>query len=450
MLLCVAAAVSVVSVIAMQWTPLLVFTQCDFAVHWVAMMLFLSSMFAMGMMFGSCVHSPVRVQVVSAMLLLFVVIFQAVIAIGTNTSAINTWEANYNPSSSAFWLVAWNLLPWWHYGKVFQTVLDTTGVKGQVAAVNTKSAGTYNSTSVLTAKNSTYYNWTNIYDPLGQKGINKGLAFEADYDVYGEKKNPDWFAPSTADTFGYMVALTLMYMALAWYFGQVVGARMSVVFCMDPTYWGCSKKKTGFVAGDTLAQVQSESLRDGTLRTHKMTKAYAGNTALRELSLEHKVGRVLGLLGHNGAGKTTAIGCMTGAHNPTHGEAFIFGHSVRHDKKVVQKFMGVCPQDDILFAELTAYEHLTFWTRFRAGATVDMNATVAQTLKDINLEREAHILASTFSGGMKRRLSVGISVMANPKLLFFDEPTTGLDPLSRKRLWDMIRRLKKDKIVVLT
>ena len=170
----------------------------------------------------------------------------------------------------------------------------------------------------------------------------------------------------------------------------------------------------------------------------------------RELSLELKVGRVLGLLGHNGAGKTTAIGCLTGAHNPTHGEAFIFGHSVRHEKKTVQKFMGVCPQNDILFDELTAYEHLLFWATFRSGNTQHMEENIAQTLTDINLEREAHVLASTFSGGMKRRLSVGISVMADPKLIFLDEPTTGLDPLSRRRLWDMIRRLKKGKIIVLT
>ena len=112
--------------------------------------------------------------------------------------------------------------------------------------------------------------------------------------------------------------------------------------------------------------------------------------------------------------------------------------------------MGVCPQDDILFAELTAYEHLEFWIRFRLGNTKTMQSKISETLSDINLEREKDVLASTFSGGMKRRLSVGISVMADPKLLFFDEPTTGLDPLSRKRLWDMIKRLKKDKIIVLT
>ena len=98
--------------------------------------------------------------------------------------------------------------------------------------------------------------------------------------MYGEVTGDGWYAPSTADSFGFLIALTCMYLALAWYFGQVIGARMSVVFCLHPTYWGCRKHKTGFVAGDTFAKIQSESLRDGTLRTHKMSKAYDGNTAL--------------------------------------------------------------------------------------------------------------------------------------------------------------------------
>ena len=92
---------SLATTLVMQWTPLLVFTECDFAVHWIALLLFLTSMFAMAMMFGSCVHSPVRVQIVSALLLMVVVVFQAVVAT-TNSGIINTWEANYNPTASAF------------------------------------------------------------------------------------------------------------------------------------------------------------------------------------------------------------------------------------------------------------------------------------------------------------------------------------------------------------
>ena len=153
--------------------------------------------------------------------------------------------------------------------------------------------------------------------PLGDSD---GSAFQPTYNAIGEPESDPWFAPSTADSFGYLISLIFMYLSLAWYFGQVVGAKMSFFFIFDATYWGFRSPTTGFVPGDTLAQVQSESRRDMTLRTHKMSKAYDGNTALRELSLELKQGKVLGLLGHNGAGKSTAIGCMTGVHNPTHGE----------------------------------------------------------------------------------------------------------------------------------
>ena len=156
------------------------------------------------------------------------------------------------------------------------------------------------------------------------------------------------------------------------------------------------------------------------------------------------------LLGHNGAGKTTAINCLTGLHNLTYGEAFVFGHSIRNEINKVQKLMGVCPQHDVLFSELTATEHLRFWARFKGVARNDLNEHVKETLETISLQGKGNNLASTFSGGMKRRLSVGISAMGNPRVIFLDEPTTGLDPLSRRRVWAMIERLKEGRVIVLT
>ena len=110
----------------------------------------------------------------------------------------------------------------------------------------------------------------------------------------------------------------------------------------------------------------------------------------------------------------------------------------------VQKIMGVCPQHDVLFAEMTAEEHLRFWARFKGVQRNQLDAHVRQALADISLEGKGNILAATFSGGMKRRLSVGMSAMGHPKVIFLDEPTTGLDPLSRRRIWKMIERLKNN------
>ena len=181
-----------------------------------------------------------------------------------------------------------------------------------------------------------------------------------------------------------------------------------------------------------------------------MSKSFKNVTALKELSLTMKNNEVFCLLGHNGAGKTTTINCLTGLYNPTFGEAFVFGHSIKDEITQVQKLMGVCPQHDVLFNELTAGEHLQFWARFKGIARKELNEHVEQTLKDISLEGKGGNLASTFSGGMKRRLSVGMSAMGNPKVIFLDEPTTGLDPLSRRRVWTMIERLKQGRVIVLT
>ena len=160
-----------------------------------------------------------------------------------------------------------------------------------------------------------------------------------------------------------------------------------------------------------------------------MSKSFKNVTALKELSLTMKTNEVFCLLGHNGAGKTTTINCLTGLQNPTYGEAFVFGYSIKDEITQVQKLMGVCPQHDVLFNELTAGEHLRFWARFKGIPRIELGEHVDQTLKDISLEGKGNNLASTFSGGMKRRLSVGISAMGNPKVIFLDEPTTGLDPL---------------------
>ncbi len=181
-----------------------------------------------------------------------------------------------------------------------------------------------------------------------------------------------------------------------------------------------------------------------------MSKSFKRVTALKELSLTMRSNEIFCLLGHNGAGKTTAINCLTGLHNLTYGEAFVFGHSIRNEINKVQKLMGVCPQHDVLFSELTATEHLRFWARFKGVARNDLNEHVKETLETISLQGKGNNLASTFSGGMKRRLSVGISAMGNPKVIFLDEPTTGLDPLSRRRVWAMIERLKEGRVIVLT
>ncbi len=135
----------------------------------------------------------------------------------------------------------------------------------------------------------------------------------------------------------------------------------------------------------------------------------------------------MALLGHNGAGKTTLPKTLTGVHPPTYGDAFIFGLSVKEDMAELQKIMGVFAQEDLLRVELTAREHLRTYAQFKGIASREIEAHCESILEAVNLSEEADNHVSTFSGGMKRRLAVGIASVAAPRILFLDEPTTGMD-----------------------
>ena len=130
----------------------------------------------------------------------------------------------------------------------------------------------------------------------------------------------------------------------------------------------------------------------------------------------------LALLGTNGAGKSTFIKTLTGIHPPTHGEAFIFGLDVRKDMAKLQKIMGCCPQEDLLWAELTAREHLHLYARFKGIADDALQQHCTDILTAVGLVADADNRVSTYSGGMKRRLSVGIASVASPTIMFLDEP----------------------------
>jgi ABC-type multidrug transport system ATPase subunit len=116
----------------------------------------------------------------------------------------------------------------------------------------------------------------------------------------------------------------------------------------------------------------------------------------------------------------------------------------------IQAVMGICPQFDILWNELTGEEHLYLFAGLRDTPKEEMESEVSRLLKEVALEDSAHVRSASYSGGMKRRLSVAVSLIGNPKIVFLDEPTTGMDPVSRRQVWNIIERAKKDKVIILT
>ena len=172
--------------------------------------------------------------------------------------------------------------------------------------------------------------------------------------------------------------------------------------------------------------------------------------AVNGVSFVVEYGEIFCLLGHNGAGKTTTINMLTGLFDPSDGGASICGYDVLTEMDSVRKNLGVCPQHDILWNELTPYEHLHLFSTLKGVKKEDVNSSIDKLLEQVNLSHVRSSQVGTFSGGMKRRLSVAISAIGNPKVIYFDEPSTGLDPVSRAQLWKLIEGLKEERALILT
>ncbi|GLU12336.1 hypothetical protein SLE2022_290230 [Rubroshorea leprosula] len=174
--------------------------------------------------------------------------------------------------------------------------------------------------------------------------------------------------------------------------------------------------------------------------------------AVRGLSLALPRGECFGMLGPNGAGKTSFINMMIGLTKPTSGTGLVQGLDIRTQMGAIYTSMGVCPQHDLLWESLTGREHLLFYGRLKNLKGSALTQAVEESLKSVNLFHGgvADKQAGKYSGGMKRRLSVAISLIGDPKVVYMDEPSTGLDPASRNSLWKVVKCAKRDRAIILT
>ena len=159
---------------------------------------------------------------------------------------------------------------------------------------------------------------------------------------------------------------------------------------------------------------------------------------------------IFGLLGPNGAGKTTFFSILTGIYEPTNGNAFIRGHSIKTELERSYEFIGYCPQFDLLWEDLSVENTLYFYSRIKNKEKSKINYMVKKILEDINLMKFKNYLVRELSGGMKRRLSLGIALIGEPPIVFLDEPTTGLDPKNKREIWDILSHCKENRCMILT
>jgi ABC-type multidrug transport system ATPase subunit len=155
-------------------------------------------------------------------------------------------------------------------------------------------------------------------------------------------------------------------------------------------------------------------------------------------------------IGPNGAGKSTTMNMLCGYFGPTEGTAKVLGHDVRKDMSAIHMLLGVCPQGDVVWEELTGREHLRFYGRLKGMEGQVLENAVNYRLQQVDLLTAGDKKAGAYSGGMKRRLCVAMALVGNPRVVILDEPSTGLDPKARKDLWKVIRQASKKAAVLLT
>ncbi|PIO27250.1 hypothetical protein AB205_0118930 [Aquarana catesbeiana] len=173
--------------------------------------------------------------------------------------------------------------------------------------------------------------------------------------------------------------------------------------------------------------------------------------AVDRMSLAISRGECFGLLGFNGAGKTTTFRMLTGDETVSSGDAYIDGHSILHSMKKAQQRIGYCPQFDPLLEHMTGRETLCLYARLRGVPETYITSCVENMLRGLLLEAYANKLVRTYSGGNKRKLSAGIALIGGPPVIFMDEPSTGMDPVARRLLWDAVTRTRESgKAVIIT
>lgn len=166
--------------------------------------------------------------------------------------------------------------------------------------------------------------------------------------------------------------------------------------------------------------------------------------AVKGVDLTIYQGEIYSLLGPNGAGKTTTISMISGLLEPTEGDALIGGHSIRREALAAKRLMGVVPQEIALYPELSARQNLAFFGRMYGMGGKELQSRMDEILDFIGLTDRQNDRVDTFSGGMKRRVNIGVGLLHRPKLIYMDEPTVGIDPQSRRRILDTVKLLRDE------
>ena len=185
------------------------------------------------------------------------------------------------------------------------------------------------------------------------------------------------------------------------------------------------------------------------IQVRGLHKHYGDVHAVRGIDFDVQVGEIFSLLGPNGAGKTTTISILSCLLEPSDGDAWVMGHSIREDTMAVKRAIGVVPQEVALYPDLSARENLTFWGKMYGLRGKALRERVDEVLGITGLSDRQKGRVDKFSGGMQRRLNIGIGLLPRPQILFLDEPTVGIDPQSRRNILDQVKEFNRQGMTIL-
>ncbi|XP_050970826.1 phospholipid-transporting ATPase ABCA1 isoform X1 [Labeo rohita] len=276
-------------------------------------------------------------------------------------------------------------------------------------------------------------------------------------------------SPQENDRYSFIVSIFMMlfdafiYWILTWYIENVYPGQYGIpkpwYFPFTSSYW-CGTRVGSDAEPDLLHEMENQKgflekpppgMKPGVC-IRNLVKVYkTGNKlAVDGLSLDFYQDHITSFLGHNGAGKTTTMSILTGLFAPTSGTAYINGYDIRTDIDTIRTHLGMCPQHNVLFNDLTVEEHIYFYARLKGRSSKEVKKEIDQMIKDVGLPHKRNDLAKNLSGGMQRKLSVAIAFVGGSNVVILDEPTAGVDPYARRGIWELLLKYKKGRTIILS
>ncbi|XP_047443764.1 phospholipid-transporting ATPase ABCA1 isoform X2 [Mugil cephalus] len=275
-------------------------------------------------------------------------------------------------------------------------------------------------------------------------------------------------SPVQGDTYSFTVSITMLYVdafiygIAAWYIEAVFPGEYGIpkpwYFIFQINYWGGAPLEAGMPIPPAPPEQNEDHIEPEPsnlilgVSIRNLVKIYknGGKLAVNHLNLKFYEGQITSFLGHNGAGKTTTISVLTGLFPPTSGTVYIKGMDIRYNMDSIRRTLGVCPQHNVLFDILTVEEHVWFYGCLKGLSEDEVKAELDILLEDVGLLHKRHEQTKNLSGGMQRKLSVAIAFVGGSKVVVLDEPTAGVDPYSRRGIWDLLLKYRKDRTIILS